>query len=60
MDPQQDLEQLRRKQQELLNSYGWVDRDAGVVRIPIERAMDLVGEKGLPDFGKPQEGGVKK
>lgn len=60
VDPQQDLEQLRKKHQELLNSYGWVDRDAGIVRIPIERAMDIVGQKGLPDFGKPKEGGVTK
>jgi hypothetical protein len=30
--------EVRRKQ---LGSYGWVDRKAGVVRIPIERAMEL-------------------
>jgi len=31
-----------------LTSYGWVDRNAGVVRIPIERAIDLLVERGLP------------
>ena len=31
-----------------LTAYGWVDRDAGIVRIPIERAMDLLVERGLP------------
>ena len=31
-----------------LTTYGWVDRNAGIVRIPIERAMDLLVERGLP------------
>lgn len=31
-----------------LNSYGWIDRNNGIIRIPIERAMDLVAQRGLP------------
>ena len=31
-----------------LNSYGWVDRETGVVRIPLDRAMALIAENGLP------------
>jgi hypothetical protein len=31
-----------------LTTYGWVDREAGIVRIPIERAMELLVERGLP------------
>ena len=31
-----------------LEGYGWVNQQAGVVRIPIERAIDLVAERGLP------------
>ncbi|MGA7219819.1 MAG: hypothetical protein WBX38_15985 [Candidatus Sulfotelmatobacter sp.] len=31
-----------------LYSYGWVDQKAGTVRIPIERAMDLLVQRGLP------------
>ncbi|MFC1976359.1 hypothetical protein ACFLXQ_08160, partial [Chloroflexota bacterium] len=38
----QELEMLRAKEEGLLNSYGWVDREAGTVRIPIEEAMKLV------------------
>lgn len=34
--------------QATLNSYGWVDQKAGIARIPIEQAMDLVAERGLP------------
>ena len=46
--PRQDLLDLRAKEDELLRSYGWVDKSAGVVRIPIEQAMKLVVERGLP------------
>lgn len=31
--------------QRLVNSYGWVDRDAGVARIPVEQAMRLTAER---------------
>ncbi len=34
--------ELRRRQREELSRYRWVDRDAGLVAIPIERAMDVV------------------
>ena len=43
-----ELAEFRLRQAKLLSSYGWVDREAGVVRIPIDRAMDLVAERGLP------------
>ncbi|MGB9233955.1 MAG: hypothetical protein WCC04_06045 [Terriglobales bacterium] len=42
------------KQEDQLNSYGWVDEQAGVAHIPIERAMDLIVERGLPV--RPQGG----
>ncbi|MFZ0481122.1 MAG: hypothetical protein WAL71_18430 [Terriglobales bacterium] len=35
-------------QEDQLNSYGWVDQQDGVAHIPIERAMDLIVERGLP------------
>ena len=47
-NPQQELQDLRAKQQSLLTGYGWVNRDAGVARIPIEDAMRMVVERGLP------------
>ena len=47
----EQLRDLRRDEDATLSSYGWVDRKAGVVRIPIDRAIDLVAEKGIP-FGK--------
>lgn len=47
-DPQQDLTDLRAKQENLLKGYGWVNKEAGIARIPIEDAMRIVVEKGLP------------
>lgn len=35
------LVELRKKEAELTTKYGWVDQKAGVVRLPVERAMDL-------------------
>ncbi len=32
----------------MLKSYGWIDRDKGVVRIPIDRAIEILAERGLP------------
>ena len=45
INPQGDLQQLRREEDELLSTYGWVDRDKGTARIPIDRAMQLFLEK---------------
>jgi hypothetical protein len=53
-DPRQDLADLRAKEDDLLGSYGWVDKNAGVVRIPIDAAIALTLRRGLPARqGKP-------
>jgi hypothetical protein len=46
--PAQELQQLRADEDAALQSYGWINQAAGIVRIPIARAMDLVYERGLP------------
>lgn len=46
-----DLAKFRAAEEAQLHSYGWVDKSAGIVRIPIERAMDLIAERGLPTRG---------
>jgi hypothetical protein len=48
VSPQQDMRQMRAAEMAALHSYGWVDRQAGIVRIPIERAIELLAERGLP------------
>jgi hypothetical protein len=47
-NPQEELQELRAKQRAQLEGYGWVNKEAGVARIPIEDAMKLVIERGLP------------
>jgi hypothetical protein len=47
-NPRQDLQDLRAQEEQLLNGYSWVDRNAGVVRIPIAEAMRLTLQRGLP------------
>jgi hypothetical protein len=47
-DPVSDLNQFRVREEELLRSYGWVDQPGGIVRIPIERALELIAQRGLP------------
>ena len=44
----QEINQFRLGEEEVLNSYGWVDQPKGVVHIPIERAMELTAQRGLP------------
>ncbi len=46
--PRAELEGYREADRELLTTYGWVDKHNGVVRIPIDRAMDLVLQRGFP------------
>lgn len=53
-----DIERLRQIEEELLAGYGWVDRAAGRVRIPIERAMELVAEGGLRSPAAPASAAV--
>ena len=47
-NPRQDLRDLRTQEAATLNSYGWVDRNAGIVRIPVGDAMKLIVQRGLP------------
>ncbi|MBI5474225.1 MAG: hypothetical protein HY961_17965 [Ignavibacteriae bacterium] len=47
-DPHVTLGPFVKQQDSVLASYGWVSKDVGVARIPIERAMKLIVERGLP------------
>jgi hypothetical protein len=48
VDPAVDLDQVRQSQNEMLNSYGWADKATGKVRVPIDRAMNMLIERKLP------------
>ena len=66
--PAQELQQFQEQQAAALGSYGWVEPAAGVVRIPIDRAIELTLERGLPvrpgagkdDAGNPSSAPAKK
>jgi len=47
-----EINDFRLQEEQTLYSYGWVDRQAGLVRIPIDRAMELVAQRGLPTTPK--------
>jgi hypothetical protein len=46
--PRQDLQEYCSDEEKKLDTYAWVDRGAGVVRLPIDRSMDLLLQRGLP------------
>ena len=55
--PQEDFRRIRDEAEAVLNSYGWVDEEAGIARIPITEAMRLLAEKRLGErtIGIPLE-----
>jgi hypothetical protein len=54
--PTVELKDLRADEDAILNSYGWINPDRGIVRIPIDQAIDMVAQKGLPS--KPSPAGL--
>jgi hypothetical protein len=46
--PFDDVKALHREERRYLDDYAWIDKNAGVVRIPVERAIDILAERGLP------------
>jgi hypothetical protein len=59
--PPKDLAAHRAREDEELTTWGWVDKERGVARIPIERAIDIAAEKNLPaPATSGQEGSLRK
>jgi hypothetical protein len=56
ISPVADLSDFRSKEAEMLANYGWVNQTAGIVRVPIDRAMELVLQQGLPARTNGQPG----
>jgi hypothetical protein len=53
--PTTDLAKLKQADLARLNGYGWVDREAGIAHIPIDRAIEFVASRGLPAPVGPAE-----
>ena len=54
--PEVELRALRAEFDERLSTYGWVDQSAGIAHIPIEEAMTLLLEQGLPETTGAEDG----
>jgi hypothetical protein len=62
--PTADLQTLRARENGILTHYRWIDQSKGIVAIPIDRAIELVAQRGIPpqkapagmELSKPEEG----
>jgi hypothetical protein len=54
-DPQDEMKRLRAEEEKWLSTYHWVDRQKGIVGIPIEEAMKKLARTGAPGFPERQQ-----
>ena len=47
-DEARDLHNFLRREDEVMSEYAYIDKNSGIVRIPVERAMQLLAQRGLP------------
>ena len=55
VSPRVDIESLRAREDSMLDHYTWVDRQKGVVGIPIQHAMELLAGRGIPPQKAPAD-----
>ena len=48
-DDVRDMNMMRASEDKLVHGYTWIDKNTGAVRIPVERAMEVLAERGLPN-----------
>ena len=60
IDERTQLNQIRTQEAGTLSTYDYIDQKAGTVRIPIERAMDLIVQRGLPVRGQESSAAPQK
>jgi hypothetical protein len=53
--PGQELKAMRAAEDSLLHSYAWVDKEKGIVRIPIQRAIDILAQGGIRSRSQSNE-----
>lgn len=53
VSPQSTLQATRQGEARIERGYGWTDRNRGEVRIPIDRAVEILLRKGLPGWPSP-------
>lgn len=52
--PEEDLKAMNKNNDAVLLDYGWINQRAGSVRLPIDRAMALIAQRGLPSVSPGQ------
>lgn len=52
-NPAVDMQKFREREEQKVFSYGWVDRQAGIAKVPVQKAMEIVAERGLPQWQAP-------
>ncbi|HLZ41413.1 MAG TPA: hypothetical protein VKQ11_10640 [Candidatus Sulfotelmatobacter sp.] len=55
VDERTQLNDVRLREEDNLSTYDYVDKNAGTIHIPIDRAMDLLVQRGLPVRSQSQE-----
>lgn len=51
--PAIEIQELHAQEDQTLSTYGWIDKNKGVVRIPIDRAIELQLQRGFPTRKEP-------
>lgn len=59
-NPAVDMQRFREQEQRKVSTYGWVDERRGIVRVPVERAMEMVAQRGLPRWQPVPTGQEKR
>jgi hypothetical protein len=54
-NPEAELQRFRAEEEKWLNTYGWIDKRKGIVRIPIDEAMKKLARTGAPGFPERQQ-----
>jgi len=54
-NPEAELQRLRAEEDKWLNTYRWIDKQKGIVHIPIEEAMKKLARTGAPGFPHGQQ-----
>lgn len=54
-DPAADLARFRAEQDKRLNTYYWIDKEKGIVHIPIAQAVKKLAATGIPGFPKAKQ-----
>jgi hypothetical protein len=59
-NPGAELAALRAHEEQELTTYGWIDMRQNAVRLPIDRAIELLAARGLPEPEGPKQPETKQ